>query len=406
MKFLKYIVIIVLLSSCSQFIDNDDNSVISYNSKPKEITETGSIKVSVYSISPRVLAPFNGGLPLFNMSQAPKITGPHKAILIANRVDLVLKDAGDATVDSWSVYPDTAGLATSVKAVAQGNGYELQVTVFNTSVSATAPVTSGVSAPFDVNDGVVTDVSICCIPEDPVQAEISTVYQFQGKPSHFNIISMQHLEIISLGIEKWFEIEATSDLTVIEAMPDADNHAEFLVYDNQGHYIMAGLSAGLFSGQLGTIATVIFTTNPGTLYYVGLLPVTTTGNITASIDFSYYPGPPDPDEENDDFAGANPIAANTQVTGLSVDEDYYMFTVDEQTGLSIIADLDITNEGLFGLYLNIYDATQDYIEGEVLNTGFLNSISLPLTLDQTGDYYIGLIPFLTGAEYRMEWSYE
>lgn len=399
---LSILVLFTILSCNHEY--NNEGSV-----HPDNFERKGTITINVPLISP-------GFTDAWNRVNKSNHTGskPARAYAIANRIEFTLLDSGDNEIDTYTHYPEDDGCPVLLEEadtkiniiVTEGTGYSIDAEVFNTTISTTVPVVTGNSGPFDVVSGQITQVIVRCVPYNPEAASENTTYSFTTTPTYISFDSETY-EFVSTGGEKWYEITPSTYSTIIEATPDSANYCTFSIYNNDGSYITMDTSFNTAPLVPGLTLEFLQATTPGLTYYIGVIPITITGEDSCTVDLCYYPGPPDTDEENDDFATATALDPDTPVTGLNLDDDYYIFTIDDQIGLDIILTLTILNEPEYHMYLTIYDNLEDLIDWEGLNEGE-SQLVYPVTLDTGGDYYllIDTSNYYKGAQYTIEWTYQ
>jgi pimeloyl-ACP methyl ester carboxylesterase len=200
-----------------------------------------------------------------------------------------------------------------------------------------------------------------------------------------------------------FTLDAPSNVTIIGSLQsgtgnvnvtwsasvyDASNNCQlnFSFYSTTGTARQVGLPAGSYYIKIQTSA--------GFLYGV---PYNITANVTNGSTFEQEP--------NESTSTATPLTLNTQYTGNIQeysDVDYYKFTLDAPSNVTIIGSLQSGTGNVNVTWsLNVYDASTN----PLLNFSFYSSAGISRQVDlQAGIYYIKIstsASFLYGIPYNI-----
>jgi hypothetical protein len=240
------------------------------------------------------------------------------------------------------------------------------------------------------------------LPANPIPALENTAYHLTASPA-----VLSGSTITSPGDEQWYALTPSSDITIVTVTPDVDSEVLVTLYNSAGVPFGTALSIGNEQHTPGHPAEYLALTQPGTLYYLRVQPMTMTGNLEAAVTMIYYPGPPDGDEENDSFEQALPLPAGTQAEGLHLDLDYYVFQVDEGRGTDIEIKINFIESPDYVMSLYLYDNnsthtrlySREYIDADAV---------IHVSLFTGGKYFLCLYPesWEKNAQYSIEWQYQ
>jgi hypothetical protein len=202
------VLITVMMFACSMDLVPGDDATADGTSLPAEPSDPskGLIHIGVQPVSSRLLD---------QLSQSASGDVTSKAILFATKVDFTL-DYPDATGipdETWSRTvtftppgDDMPSLATTAEEVVPADGLTLTAEVFNSTVSTTQPVITGTSAPFDVNAGVTSSVTIIGIPANTTTLPQSTPTSATLAQFPYTIDGSGVMSISAVGGEGWFDM--------------------------------------------------------------------------------------------------------------------------------------------------------------------------------------------------------
>jgi hypothetical protein len=320
-----------------------------------------------------------------------------QALVSADIVEVIVYDAGGTEILRETRTLDLANPTASLDVVVpSGDGYTVEVNVYNTDVSDTEPVVSGTATGVSVTEGGLSQVSITCTPSSPVSLD-------EGVPESLTVtpwVLSQDAGLVSVGGELWFELAAPAGGNVLfdPALPAGYSYAAS-VFDSTGALLPEHNLYGSLPRDSGLR---VFGLTPSETYYIALIPIgATTDPITVQAQWAelvptvltdlhvpdpelrrYFedetgkqfttaadPSPPDPITDLDLLSLAelrfNGYAV-TDITGLSYCDgagDLYLSGLDlsgtdqsaggplaaELTGMDALVWLDLTSCGLSSL---------------------------------------------------------
>ena len=166
------ILLLALVFACELGVGTDPVDVENYGDSTTLPTEPsdpskGLMHIALQPISPKLTESLN---------TAPSGDLNSKVLLFASSVEFTLEypEGSGIPDDVWTeavpYYPpgdDMPQYPIASHEVEPGDGLVLSAKVFNSTVSASDPVIVGTSAPFDVNAGLTTSVTIMGLPYNP-----------------------------------------------------------------------------------------------------------------------------------------------------------------------------------------------------------------------------------------------
>jgi hypothetical protein len=181
----------------------------------------GGVSVSMPALSP-ALAKALGLVPTAKAAAKTESAVP-RTYLGLNRIEMVLLDSNDAEISTATIYLDQVNYVT---ANAQGTlladpgaDFRIEVEIYNTFVSNTVPVCSGVSEPFAITAGNLTEVAVTCVPISATALEVGTESSaIELEPGLYDCDNYSFVT----GGEAWYSFVATStSMEVITTPIDA-----------------------------------------------------------------------------------------------------------------------------------------------------------------------------------------
>lgn len=261
-------------------------------------------RVTIPLVSPGLLSAMNAGY-------SPSAGGiSTQAILFATSAEFTLYQNGAEPIATWVLSDGEEGLTTigedgpprleAFLAIDAGDGYTLEVTVYNNKVSSVESVVEGKSAEFAITAGVSTSVTIIAVPSNPVifatdnetdsRSIAQTPYSFlDGGPGEPDLV------FTGFGGEAWYELDLTggADRFVrFRADPDGEADAIILVYDESGRMMEGsndppawswGFFPSAIGGRGGARAGIIGRIQEDIVVYLGMILANRNG-ATVSED--------------------------------------------------------------------------------------------------------------------------
>lgn len=296
------------------------------------------------------------------------------------------------------------------KAIAPGTGYTLQVEIFNSANSAESPVAAGTSDSFEVVAEAETRVSVTCLPTNPIELQADTIDSFSIDATAMGEDHYGDPIISSIGGERWYRVVAPAETIELVAQPRTDDsydtYAMMTVFDSTGTYSpYTTLSTGFSSNESDTPARLAFNTTPEEVYYVGVIPVTKSGEAIGAVEFSYSGGVADDDNEEDDTftdaQGLSPIPQNQPVSRTLLDTDWIKLDVTDSSAVAVELNVSLTGFDSTGYYdVTTYDSDGNWIEG----WGFGGDRNFLMLTPGPGTYYVEFESSRPGFDYEIEWN--
>jgi hypothetical protein len=120
------------------------------------------------------------GRPQYSYAHAAIVWS--RALVVADIVEVNVYDSGGVEILRATRALDLADPTASLDvAVPSGDGYTIQVNVYNTDVSATEPVVTGTAGSVSVAEGALSAVTITCTPSSPTRLN-------EGKPQTLSVV--------------------------------------------------------------------------------------------------------------------------------------------------------------------------------------------------------------------------
>lgn len=285
-----------------------------------------------------------------------------QALVAADTVEVTVDDSGGVEILRETRTLDLANPTASLDvAVPSGNGYTIQVDVYNTDVSATEPVVSGTATGVSVAEGALSAVTITCTPSSPILLDEGTSEGMDVVPWVLDSGG----QLVSVGGEVWFELVAPASDSVLfsPSLPAGYTYAAS-VFDATGLLVP---EYNMYASDLLSSDLRISGLTPGDTYYVALIPVGATDDpVTVEAQWTELVPTvltdlhvPDPelrryfeDETGKQFttaANPNPADPITDMDLLPIQElRFDGYAVTDVTGLSYC-------DGTTELFLSLVD---------------------------------------------------
>lgn len=292
----------------------------------------GNINIQFSRVSPIILDSLRQTSIQSNTNMASRSVQP-RAFLIGDDVEIRLYNGSGTLVDSATTTATPGGsewFSTNFNTL-PGAGYTVEVDIFNSDISETVPVVSGISEPFEVVAGEITETTVSCIPVDPLSlTDGVTSPVIDILPSYY---SDSPVETFDWGGEAWFSFVASGDYAEVTYLPsDNTKTGQYLIlYDHMGSKI--DIFGGLFSEK----PTIITSTIPGETYYIGAINLDywlndTQMYIPGTFTVLYTDLPPF-DDGNDSIEEAVSLTLGNSLyadnLGSEIDKDYFSFPAVE-----------------------------------------------------------------------------
>lgn len=410
------VLLLFSIISCENWLSKDLDQV-SVETSNSDSLSGGTVTLKI----PRYIPSFTEVL------RADSTIDPGRAMIFADSVYYALYNREGYLVFSSTGYPDAVGdLEISLSNIPWGSGYYMYIEIYNLDVSATDPVVSGTTDPFDVDmDDDDVEISAVMTPESPTvlnssQTEFSgemigTIISLESDPDTGQIVVIPQ----DLGGERWFSYTAEADGTVsFLLIPGEDSFASLLVFNEDSSSFEQYMSTG-YPFSTGTPAEAYLDVLEGETYYLGAAIASDTHSnqeYTLIMDENVILLP-DSLEYNESPMSASELTVDGGIENLNIHNDYDTdcFVLDLVEGEDYILDIGDTIDPYFalfdsefnyvtGLFNDIENMTdfsdENYEYQEYCDTS--ETDGLIIHCDSTETYYLMIVSMGSPSEYTLE----
>jgi len=338
--------------------------IVSFSCNINNITDegvTGRVNISIPKVTPL-------------LSEALSSRGFFKASRVEITVFSSSTEVLTKTVDN--VLDSTAPIYINLE---QG-AYTIKMEIFNTNISETVPVVSGISEEFVISPGVETSVHLKLTPENPVSVTLGS--EFTIIPDQYTVFNGS--STTNIGDEYWYSFDAVSDITTIKVMGNDLLYSPAVVFV----YDVSGTKIKINDFSIGNIAV---NTVLGSTYFVCIAPLKVSINSTdyfqSEISILINEATAD---ANNSVDTALPILQDVDYSGIiESDTDFDYYSID------LIGGKTYSIENLFDK-VNI--TKDNSFTGTVLLSG-TNRLIINPDSDQTMIFSVNKNSSSTGVPY-------
>jgi hypothetical protein len=385
------IVAIAILASCKPPLGVDVPT-------GPETDETGSVTFTVPVMSGRLLQAILAGADSGQMNAA--MMRP-QAFLLATSVEVRIYDSTDtliATASSSDPSEDFISYEVNVTGLPSGGPYYAEVDVYNSSVSTTEPVASGMSDPFVVIPGTPQPVATVVLP-NPTFTESLAADTPDDTTVTATIFSI-YTGFDAIGGEAWYELVADNTGIMITSSTDEFSAPVFALFDANGAFLTAGVSGGIYLEPPGGEfpATATFGTTPGATYYIGAITIDDSGaSATITTEWTGVDLSEDEDEPNETSGTAAEFPVGSTISRTihdETDEDWYWLDLTGGTVYAMtlsMPGLPVPTAELEFDFLDTDATTEIFFEAGQYDIDS-QTITVAWTIPADGIYYLHLAP--------------
>ncbi len=264
------------LSVSQELSENSEVEMLASES----LKQSGSFVIKIPTVSSYLLEALGAA--------KDSVPAESRALMLAREVEVFLYNSAGTLIDSstGSNNSDDGYYAVGFSDIPYGGGYEVEVNVYNSDVSDTAPILTGGASNIEIGAGI-NDQYVFLIPADPEIISMSDSESIKSIEYDFDN------DLISeFGGEKWYSFSPATDFVEITVTPDSVSGVYAVLYDSSGDFIESAVSEGLEdSGTFGNPAVIIADVSWDSTCYIGIVSV---ASAAETHSFEIQIGEPDP----------------------------------------------------------------------------------------------------------------